>query len=134
MKNKKKLLWIVAIFVLIGIIALAIYLKSVGDYKRAVAEISFSPVSLSAVSDGVYTGECDVEFIYAKVSVTVENGKLTDIAILEHKNGRGAAAESVVDEMMKKQSVDVDTVSGATNSSIVLKKAVENALQEGLSY
>ena len=134
MKNKKKLLWIVAIFVLIGIIALAIYLKSVEDYKRAVAEISFSPVSLSAVSDGVYTGECDVEFIYAKVFVTVENGKLTDIAILEHKNGRGAAAESVVDEMVKKQSVDVDTVSGATNSSIVLKKAVENALQEGLSH
>lgn len=133
MKNKKNLLWVAAVLLMIGGIALAIYLKSVGDYKRAVAEISFSEVSPSQVADGVYIGECDVDFIYAKVSVVVENGTIHDISILEHKNGRGVSAENIVDTMLEAQSVDVDAVSGATNSSIVLKKAVENALKKGLS-
>ena len=132
-KNKKNLLWFAAVLLMIGGIALAIYLKSVGDYKRAVAEISFSEVSPSQVADGVYIGECDVDFIYAKVSVVVENGTIRDISILEHKNGRGVSAETIVDTMLEAQSVDVDAVSGATNSSIVLKKAVENALKKGLS-
>ena len=128
MKNKKKLLWVTAVLLMIGGIVLAIYLKSVGDYKRAVAEISFSEVSPSQVSDGVYIGECDVNFIYAKVEVTIQNGEITGIRILEHKNEHGQAAEAVVDRIVAEQRIDVDAVSGATNSSTVLKKAVENAL------
>ena len=66
--------------------------------------------------------------IYAKVEVTIQNGEITGIRILEHKNERGQAAEAVVDRIVAEQRIDVDAVSGATNSSTVLKKAVENAL------
>ena len=38
---------------------------------------------------GVYIGEYDVNFIYAKVEVTVQNGEITNINILEHRNERG---------------------------------------------
>ena len=62
------------------------------------------------------------------MEVTVLNGALTDIAILEHKNERGQSAETVIDRILAEQQIDVDAVSGATNSSTVLKKAVENAL------
>jgi len=44
------------------------------------------------------------------------------------KNGRGKPAEAVLDNIIKEQKIKVDAVSGATNSSIVLEKAVENAL------
>ncbi len=53
---------------------------------------------------------------------------MINIDILEHKNGRGKPAEIVVDRMVEEQKIDVDAVSGATNSSIVIKKSVENAL------
>ncbi len=66
--------------------------------------------------------------IFAKVEVTVQDGAVINFDILEHKNGRGKPAEIVVDRMVEEQKIDVDAVSGATNSSIVIKKAVENAL------
>lgn len=78
--------------------------------------------------DGVYVGEYDVNLIYAKVEVTVENGKITGITILEHKNEPGKSAEIVIDKIIKEQKINVDAVSGATNSSTVIKKAVEKAL------
>jgi len=67
------------------------------------------------------------------VEVTVYGGRITEIKILEHKTERGQAAEAVIDQIISKQKVDVDAVSGATNSSMVLKKAVENALRAALN-
>ena len=61
------------------------------------------------------------------MEVTVQDGVITNIDILEHKNGRGKSAEVVADRIMEEQKIDVDAVSGATNSSVVIKKAVENA-------
>ena len=98
------------------------------DYKRSVKETTFSYLDISNVPDGVYAGEYDVDFVYAKVEVTVQNGVITNIDILEHKNERGNRAEVVVDRIIEEQKIDVDAVSGATNSSTVIKKAVENAL------
>ena len=110
----------------------AVYLKNVADYKQAEKETTFGEINISDVSDGVYIGEYDVNFIYAKVEVTVQNGEITDIIILEHRHEHGKAAETVINEIVDEQRIDVDAVSGATNSSIVIKKAVENALKSGL--
>lgn len=132
MKKYKKLsISLVAVVLLVGGISLGLYLKSVSDYKQAVREAVISEPDISAVPDGVYTGEYDVDFIYAKVEVTVLSGKITTIDILEHRNGRGEPAESIVDEILIEQKIDVDSISGATNSSIVIKKAIENALSNG---
>ncbi len=131
MSFKKRIDNVIISIVLLGIIILAVYLKSVADYKRAVSEISIENICISDVSDGVYIGECDVDFIYAKVEVTVHSGKITEVKILEHKNGRGQAAETIIEKIISAQEIDVDAISGATNSSTVLKKAVENALKTG---
>jgi uncharacterized protein with FMN-binding domain len=108
------------------------YLASVSTYQNQVSRIRISNVDLSRVPDGVYQGEYDVEYIYAKVNVTVSCGKITDIAILQHRNERGSAAEGITKTMVKEQKVNVDAVSGATNSSKVIEKAVENALENRL--
>jgi len=123
---------VIAAVLTAGAIVGGAYLKSVLDYQRTVKEITITDVDFSDVPDGTYTGECDVGFIRAKVEVTVRRGAVTDIAILEHKNGRGQAAEAVVEEIVSRQELDVDAVAGATNSSTVLKKAVENALESAL--
>lgn len=127
--SRKRILSFVAVLLfLIGLIFAAVYLKDVADYKKAVRDTTFSNLDISNVSNGVYVGEYDVDFVYAEVEVTVQNGVITNIAILEHKNGRGKPAEIVTDRILEEQKIDVDAVSGATNSSIVIKKAVENAL------
>ena len=81
--------------------------------------------------DGDYSGECDVGYIYAKVDVSVSDGIIENIELIEHRNERGAAGEGVIDEILAKQSVEVDAISGATNSSRVIMKAVENAFSGG---
>ncbi len=111
----------------------AVYLKKVAEYKRVVKETAFDEIDVANVSDGINIGEYDVNFIYAKVKVTVENGKIVSVNILEHRHERGKAAETVIEKIIEEQKIDVDAISGATNSSIVIKKAVENALIGELS-
>ena len=131
--SKKKIIsFIILLLLLIGLICGAVYLKKVADYKRAVGETTIGEIDIADVSDGIYIGEYDVNFIYAKVEVTVEDGKIVSINILEHRHERGKAAEKVIEKIIEEQKIDVDAVSGATNSSTVIKKAVENALKGGL--
>ena len=128
--SKKKIIsFIVLLLLLIGLICGAVYLKKVADYKRVVGETTFGEIDIADVSDGIYIGEYDVNFIYAKVEVTVEDGEIVSINILEHRHERGKAAETVIEKIIEEQKIDVDAVSGATNSSTVIKKAVENALK-----
>ncbi len=129
MSKKKVALFAVMILLLIGLVWGIIYLKSVADYKQAVKETTFEDINISDIPDGVYVGEYDVDFIYAKVEVTVQNGEITNINILEHRHERGKAAEVIADSIVDEQKIDVDAISGATNSSTVIKKAVENALK-----
>ena len=113
---------------IIGIVILAFYLRDINEYRSQVHEIQFSEVDVASIPDGRYTGECDVGFIYAKVEVVVQDGAIVTINLLRHDNGRGASAEQVINDMVDRQTTDVDAISGATNSSKVIRKAVENAL------
>ena len=130
--EKKIISVIILLLLLIGLICGAVYLKNVADYKRAIGETTFDEIDIADVSDGIYIGEYDVNFIYAKVEVTVEDWEIVSINILEHRHERGKAAEKVIEKIIEEQKIDVDAVSGATNSSTVIKKAVENALKGGL--
>lgn len=130
--QKKIVLSLVIFLFLVGLILGIVYLKDVADYKQAIKETAFEEINISDVSDGVYIGEYDVNFIYAKVEVTVQDGEIKDISILEHRHERGKTAEAITNKIVDEQQIDVDEISGATNSSTVIKKAVEKALKSGL--
>ena len=127
--KKKTVLFVIVFLLIVGFVLGILYLKSVADYKQAVRETTFEDINISDIPDGVYVGEYDVDFIYAKVEVTVQNGEITNINILEHRHERGKTAEVITDSIVDEQKIDVDAISGATNSSTVIKKAVENALK-----
>ena len=127
--RKKIRMILIMLFLLLALIFGTAYIDRVGEYKRAVKETTIEEVNISDIPDGVYIGEYDVNFIYAKVEVDVSGGKIIDVRILEHRQERGKDAEAVANEIVDEQRIDVDTVSGATNSSIVIKKAVEVALK-----
>ncbi|MGE4531611.1 MAG: FMN-binding protein, partial [Acidithiobacillus sp.] len=96
--------------------------------EEILSNTTFSDITLSAIADGSYTGEFGAGPVYVKAQVTVKNGVMTEIMLLEHDNGKGSAAEGIVDKMLQSQTTNVDLVSGATYSSKVIRKAVENAL------
>ena len=110
---------------------IAIYYVDFFSYKSNIASIEITGMDASEVKDGTYQGEYNAGYIYAKVELTVSQGKISEIHILKHDNERGTPAEVIIDRMVEVQNTKVDTVSGATNSSLVIEKAVENALEKG---
>ena len=107
------------------------YLISVQKYKNIIKGLEIGSVDLSKVKDGKYTGSCDSGFVGAKVSVIVKDHKILDIVLLNHKTERGKSAEVIPEKVLKAQSLQVDAISGATNSSKVILKSIENALESG---
>ena len=130
-RRKKAFLIAISMFLIIGLFAGGLYLKSIGDYKAKVAALTFDEIDLTKVDDGVYEGQCDTGVVRARVQVTVRDHQMESIELLEHENGRGTPAEVILDQMVQNQTTAVDAVSGATCSSKVIRKAVENALAEG---
>ena len=66
-----------------------------------------------------------------KVSVTVKNHKITAIKVLSNSDDAAffnRASAGVIKNILAKQSLKVDVVSGATYSSNGIIKAVKNAL------
>ena len=105
-----------------------VYFMDFREYQKNVESITFENIELSDVEDGTYVGEYDAGYIYAKVEVTIEDGRIVSINLMEHRNEKGKTAEVILDNIVAMQEIDVDAVSGATNSSNVIKKAIENAL------
>ena len=131
-RRKKAFLIAISMFLIIGLFAGGLYLKSIGDYKAKVAAFTFDEIDLTKVDDGVYEGQCDTGVVRARVQVTVRDHQMESTELLEHENGRGTPAEAILDQMVQNQTTAVDAVSGATCSSKVIRKAVENALAAGL--
>jgi Uncharacterized protein conserved in bacteria len=133
MKKKTKVIIVLAaVAVLISGYFLLDYLDSVNRYRRAIREIEFTHYDASGIPDGSYTGECDVDFIYARVEVHIENEQIIKIALLEHRHERGADAGRITQDIINQQRIDVDAVAGVTYSSQVIKKAVDNALSNAM--
>lgn len=129
LKSFKRILLILLILILcFGIVG---FLKLKSESNKAISSIQISTVDLSGVDDGSYFGEYSSGPCSAKVKVLVKNHKIEKISLLEHKNGMGSKAETTVDDVVDKQTLDVDTVSGATVSSKVILKSIENALLKG---
>lgn len=105
-----------------------VYFMDFREYQRNIESITFKNIELSDVEDGTYVGEYDAGYIYAKVEVMIEDGNIVSINLMEHRNEKGKTAEKILDNIVATQEIDVDAVSGATNSSNVIKKAIEDAV------
>ncbi|HWQ78570.1 MAG TPA: FMN-binding protein [Anaerovoracaceae bacterium] len=130
-KRKKIILGIIAAVLLVGLAFGVKYYRDFEYYQKAMSALTIENIDPKDIKDGTYTGSFDARVISAVTRVTVKDGKITNIELLEHKNGRGKPAEAIVDKILEEQSLDVDAVSGATNSSKTILKAVENALNNG---
>lgn len=130
--SKKKIVLIILgiVIVLVGLMGFNVY-RTTQKTSNEVAKLEISNIDLSKVQEGVYEGKYYYDqLLGAIVKVTVKNNEITNIDFVEHKYGLGKKAEAITDNVIKEQSLDVDTISGATSSSTVILKAIENALAE----
>lgn len=65
------------------------------------------------------------------MEVTVKSHKIASIEIKRHDKGKGKPAEAIIDAMVRNNTTDVELVTGATMSSLVIRAAVINALSQG---
>ena len=103
-----------------------------GGNPSALTPVDYTPPE-GGYLDGTYTGSAQGFGGYITVSVTIAEGKITDISIVSAPGETPsylASARSVISAMLSAQSPNVDAVSGATYSSTGIINAVKSALSQ----
>lgn len=109
-----------------------------GQSQSGATPSSGSSTSVSAVQDassykdGTYYGTGTGFGGILKVQVVISSGKISSIQIIESSDGSEyiSKASSLINSIIANQSTNVDTVSGATYSSVGIIQAVRNALSQ----
>ena len=106
------------------------FYRGVGKKYDKVQEIAIQEISVEGLADGTYTGEYTFETLYAKVQVIVKGEEIKKIVLEDFVTEKGEDAAGIVSSIVENQSVMVDDVSKATDSSRVIKLAVMDALAQ----
>ncbi|SCZ80151.1 FMN-binding protein [Acidaminobacter hydrogenoformans] len=126
-KKKKILLWILGLLV-VAFISFQIVIGRIEQNLSGLEALPLADIDLEQAQDGVYIGSYAAFPVEAEVEVEIENHKIVSVTLLEHRHGQGANAEILTEVVVQAQSLDVDQVAGATYSSKVILKAIEDAL------
>ncbi|MBU4621375.1 FMN-binding protein [Bacillus sp. GG161] len=87
--------------------------------------------SETELKDGTYSGTGSNEIGSISVSVTIKQGNITSVEITSDNTRYGQSSiSSLPNEVVIRQSADVDTVSGATLSTQDFETAVAQALEQ----
>lgn len=109
MKKRVKILLIfAAVLFLIITAASLIFSHMAGQLETYLSQVEITPVDLE---------------------VDITDHSIRDIRLIKHRNGRGSEAEKIIPRIIDEQRIDVDTVSGATYSCLVIQDALIKALE-----
>lgn len=125
--NAKNSLIIVALSFIIVIVCTTTY--RIWKYKEMMRSLVIQEITLADIADGEYEGEMNLSLVCAKVKVSMHQGRIENISILKHENGRGKKAEKIIEDVIGQQKLGVNVITGATGSSKAILKAIENALK-----
>lgn len=96
----------------------------------SVRNMEISEADVASIPDGVYHGKEDYLGFTCNAEVTVKNHRIEDIKLSEDRTDAWVEkAKGVGAEVVKKQSLKVDAVTGATITSKAMLKAIEKALK-----
>ena len=133
-KRKRKMTgWIIVLIIVavLGVFGGIGWTKLSKEHKEA-RSLPLDAVNFSRLKDGSYVGEYAGGMYKWRVNsarVTVTGGKVTEIepisGVVDQGNG---STEMLYDRVIKAQTLQVDTISGATLTSKAYLQAVENAL------
>jgi uncharacterized protein with FMN-binding domain len=137
-RKRRKMGWIIALIIVavLGVGGLIGWQYIAKEHKEAMS-LPLNAVDFSKLADGVYTGEYAggmYKWRTNKVEVTVSSGKVTEIKLLESKfsENPGKYVDPLYEQVIGRQTLQVDAVSGSTLTSKAALQAVENALVQAV--
>lgn len=101
------------------------------NLKQA-AKLPFYNVQPSQVPDGTFHGKVYTKFMHVQLDVSVQDGRLTKIEIVENQGAYGKKIEPLLDEMIAQNNTVVPAIKGDEIGSIVFIACVDDALFNGL--
>ena len=136
-------MWIIVV-VIIGVLAVAlgVVMMVFEPGRREAMAVTVGQVDFDHLKDGVYTGAYQGTKDHlrdAKVTVTINEGAVSGIQVVEgalanekqsSEIRNGQSIDKLFQRVMEDASLQVDTISGATITSKVHLKALENALKQ----
>lgn len=130
MESRKYMILSAALFAFLLVLLIIVAFMLTSVRSNELSENDYDSLDLATIAPGEYYGEESAGLIKVKVKVILRDYEIKAIEIISHRQGRGKAAETITKEMVRENSLSVDSVSGATHSSEVIKAAVFNALSE----
>ena len=129
MSKKYRILIAFLITIILMVVIGVIVFNKMNEGIDALVAEELPEIDLTSIEDGTYLGEYAAPIISVKVEVTVLDHQITDIVILEHKNGQGEDGELIIDDVILEQSIEIDYIVGATYSSKAILLAIGDALK-----
>jgi uncharacterized protein with FMN-binding domain len=116
------------------IIIALLFIGCASKEMRMVRQMDIQKVDTKNIQDGEYIGSFSYSSFKYMVKTFIKGHRIIEIEILQNKDTKRAKrAEGVIPEIIKKQSPNVDAISGATTTSKALMKAVEKSLESSVS-
>ena len=115
-----------------AILSLSVLFAGCGKVDKDSPEVKSEDKKEESSVSGVFEGVGEGLNGELKLSVKLTDGKIEDITIGEHKETKGIsdpALEQIPAAIIKDQSLNVDTISGATYTSKAIIEAVKAALE-----
>lgn len=133
MKKKGKIRMVILGIVIFLVVGMGGALLFTEGERREGKNLSIDNVDFKKLNDGTYIGEYEggkYKWRANKAKVTVKSNKVTDIEIVEDKVSNTTEIKNkLFQRVIDKQSLQVDTISGATITSKAYLKSIENALK-----
>lgn len=127
MGRRLKIVLIVVGIIIVAMIGFAGWAyMDVMKYK----DLDINEVDLASIADGSYEGTFDGGRFSNSVEVTVSDHKIVDIKKQGRSGPQGEVYQGIYAKVIEKQSVKIDTVSGASVTTLTTLKAIENALSK----
>jgi polyferredoxin len=85
------------------------------------------------LTDGTYQGEAKGFAGEIITEISIKEGKITNIEVIEHQESKGWYEEAfmaLTREIIEKQKLSIDGISGATKTSVGLIKSIERAIKK----
>ena len=102
------------------------------NYYKLAAQLPFYNIQVKDVQDGTYRGKVYTKFMHVQLDVSVADGKLTKIDIIENEGAYGKKVAPILDEMIAQNSSVVSAIKGEELASIVFVACVDDALRKGV--
>jgi uncharacterized protein with FMN-binding domain len=97
---------------------------------ESTTNLEVNPVDLSMFADGEYEGHYDHGRFSNTVVVTIKDQKIVDIKFTETVEFDWPEVRiALINAIIEKQNIDIDTISEATATSKAYLKSIEKALQ-----